>query len=94
MADNKNERPKHKLILDARESLELTGITDVVSFDDEQVIADTVMGLLIIKGSNLHVSNLNLGSGQLSIFGEFNSIGYEEQGALPQKSTLFSRLFK
>ncbi|MCL2170699.1 MAG: sporulation protein YabP [Defluviitaleaceae bacterium] len=85
----------HKLICENRENLGITGVTDVISFDEEQVICDTDMGVLILRGANLHVSRLNLDSGDLDIHGEINSISYEAGGANRQsKSSFFGKLFK
>jgi len=85
---------KHKLSIEARESIYITGVTDVISFDEEQVVADTELGELVIKGYNLHVNNLNLVSGHLEIFGEIVSVAYEQEVKGKQKSSLFAKIFK
>ena len=85
---------KHKLTIEHRENVSVTGVVDVISFDEEQVICDTDLGVLILRGVNLHVSNLNLDSGTLDIFGEIVSITYEEQGHGKSKSTFFGKIFK
>jgi len=85
---------KHKLTIEHRENVAVTGVRDVISFDEEQVICDTDVGVLILRGANLHVSNLNLDSGSLDIFGEIVSINYEEQGQGRSKSSLFGKIFK
>ncbi|MCL2397763.1 MAG: sporulation protein YabP [Defluviitaleaceae bacterium] len=85
---------KHRLVVDQRESVAITGVLDVVSFDEEQVVCDTDMGVLVLRGANLHVSSLNLDSGSLDIFGEVASINYEEQGPARSKASLFGKIFK
>lgn len=85
---------KHKIIIDNRESSIITGITDVISFDDQIVVSETSLGVLIIKGENLHISNLNLDSGDLTIFGEISSINYEEAAKSKHKTAFFGRIFK
>ena len=85
---------KHKLTIEHRENVSITGVTDVISFDEEQVICDTDMGVLILRGINLHVNNLNLDSGTLDVFGEIVSLVYEEQGFTKSKSSLFGKIFK
>jgi len=86
---------KHKLTIEHRENVSITGVTDVISFDEEQVVCDTDMGVLILRGINLHVSNLNLDSGTLDIFGEIVSLTYEEQGfGGKSKSSLLGKIFK
>ena len=89
---------KHKLTIENRENVSITGVVDVISFDEEQVVCDTDMGVLILSGADLHVNNLNLDSGLLDIFGEIISVNYEDQaqgqGKGRSKSTLFGKIFK
>ena len=89
---------KHKLTIEHRENVAVTGVVDVISFDEEQVVCDTDMGVLILRGENLHVNNLNLDSGLLDIFGEIISVNYEEQGRGPghgkSKGTFLGKIFK
>ena len=85
---------KHKLTIEHRENVTVTGVTDVISFDEEQVICDTDVGVLILRGANLHVSSLNLTSGSLDIFGEIIGINYEDQGPAKAKSSFFGKLFR
>jgi len=56
----------HSLILENRERLTVTGVVDVESFNDEMVVADTEMGLLIIRGEDLHINKLSVESSELS----------------------------
>ena len=69
---------RHAINLVRRESLAATGVLDVISFDEETIIAETELGMLILKGINLHVNRLNLENGELSIDGEIISITYED----------------
>lgn len=89
---------KHKLTIEHRENVTITGVLDVISFDEEQVICDTDMGVLILRGVDLHVNNLNLDSGILDIFGEIVSVNYEENSVAHSKgrskSSLFGKIFK
>lgn len=88
---------RHKLTIEHRENVAVTGVVDVISFDEEQVICDTDMGVLILRGVDLHVNNLNLDSGLLDIFGEIVSVNYEDSGASSHgksKSSLFGKIFK
>lgn len=59
MEEKLDARP-HKLELLNREKGSVTGIQDVVSFDENQMILDTNMGLLTVRGKALHVSRLTL----------------------------------
>jgi len=102
-AEPKPTASKHRLAVEKRESVAITGVLDVISFDEEQVVCETDLGVLILCGANLHVSNLNLDSGLLDVFGEIDSITYENQpqmlsgkgkSAVRGKQSLFGRIFK
>lgn len=85
----------HTIKMEQRENIFITGVNDVISFDEEAVIADTQMDILIIRGQNLHVNKLNLEDGELSIDGEITGLNYEQQGSIGKnKSSFFSKIFK
>ncbi len=95
MADEKKSVYKHKVIIEQRERAALQGVIDVVSFDEETIIGETELGIIIIRGMNLHVNRLNLDSGELDIDGEIYSVTYEDQAAYGKgKSSFFSKMFK
>jgi sporulation protein YabP len=85
---------RHSLNIDRREHVAVTGVSDVISFDEESVIAETEMGTLIIRGGNLHVNRINLEGGELSITGEVDGITYEDPNSSTRGKSLFNRLFK
>ena len=85
---------QHKLILQNRGKGNITGICDVVSFDENAVVLDTDMGLLTIKGKELHVSRLTLEKGEVDIEGTIDSMVYSSNEALRKSGeSLFTRLF-
>lgn len=96
MAEEKRSSFKsHSVTLEKREKVYLTGVLEVISFDEENVVAETEMGAIIIRGVNLHVSKLNLDNGELNIEGEIESLSYEDQiGTQKSKGSIISRLFK
>jgi sporulation protein YabP len=86
---------QHKLILQNRSSGSINGICDVVSFDESVVVLDTEMGLLTIKGRELHVSRLTLEKGEIDIEGNIDSLTYSSNEALHKSGkSLFTRLFQ
>ena len=92
---NSNSNSKHTIIMTERERLAITGIVDVISFDEEMILAETQMGVLVLKGSNLHVNRLSVEKGHLDIEGTIDSLNYEEQHSLSKnKASLLSKLFK
>ena len=86
---------RHAINLIRRESMTATGVLDVISFDEESIIAETELGMLIIRGINLHVNRLNLENGELAIDGEISGITYEDSGGYAKgKSSLLGKLFR
>ena len=82
---------KHTLTLDNRERLVITGAEDVNGFNEEAVSVRTTDGLLLIKGSGLHIDKLNLETGDVNIDGKINAMQY--LGGDKSQSKL-SRLFR
>ena len=92
--DRKKSSSRHSLHIDRRENVLVTGMLDVISFDEESVIGETEMGVIIIRGGNLHVNRISLESGELSVTGEVESVTYESPGGQVKAKSLLGRLFK
>ena len=71
----------HKLTLDARKQLTVTGVTEVVSFDEGAVIARTDLGTLVVQGKDLQLKTLLPEGGQVSVVGHISALIYEEPRA-------------
>lgn len=71
----------HACRLENRNAASLTGVREVVSFDENQVVMDTDMGLLTIKGKDLHVSRLTVEKGELEVEGQVDSLAYSSNEA-------------
>ncbi|MDD6620402.1 MAG: sporulation protein YabP [Eubacteriales bacterium] len=81
---------EHTLNLTNRETLSLTGISDVDSFNEEEILAVCSCGELTIKGDMLHIEELNLESGILTVSGKIVSLTYSEKFS---STSLLKRLF-
>ncbi len=93
--DEKVSTRPHRLTIENRASGTMTGIREVVSFDENQVVLDTDMGLLTLKGKELHVSRLTLEKGEVDLNGTIESLTYSSNAALRRSGEpLLSRLFK
>ena len=68
----------HKLILNNRRTGSFTGILDVLSFDVGEILLETELGMLDLKGKDLHVNRLNLEKGEADIEGEIDMITYSK----------------
>jgi sporulation protein YabP len=86
-----NER--HNAILEDRARLMLTGVTDVESFDEKLVELYTQLGELTIRGKDLHVSEMSLESGELSVEGEIQALIYGEKDRT-KKLGVIGKLFR
>ena len=68
----------HRLTLAERKKLTVTGVTEVISFEDTQVILQTGMGTLSVQGSQLQLKTLSLEGGQVEVNGSVSTLAYEE----------------
>ena len=76
---NLNTNMMQNLILENREKLSISGVNDVLSFDDQIVILETGLGLLTVKGENLRINKLSLDSEEVIVEGEINNLSYSEK---------------
>ena len=90
MSDEKKK--PHSLILENRQNLHLTGVTDVGEFDEQLIRTITSMGGLHVRGKRLHISQLDLTSGDLVIDGEIHALQYVE--AVHKGKGAVARLFR
>ena len=68
----------HRLTLDERQRLAVTGVEEVVSFCEEEVAVKTVKGLLTVRGEGLRVETLEKTGGELTVSGLVADLSYEE----------------
>ena len=81
----------HQLTMDNRKKLKITAVSDVDSFSDTTVCADTNMGRITVKGENLKISKLNTEEGELVIDGKINSLEYTKK---KEKGNFFENIFR
>ena len=90
-ADERNREMPHTVILEGREKLSISGVVDVQSFDEDQVLLETVRGMLDVRGQGLHVERLQLEAGELIVEGEVGCLEYDD--SVQPRGGFFSRLF-
>lgn len=90
--ENKVQAMPHNLIMENRNHLTVSGVSDVDSFDEQTVVIFTQMGELTVHGSDLHITNLNVDAGELSLDGTISSLSYSDEQ--PRGGGFFSRVFK
>ena len=91
--NNLESRILQNLILENREILNLTGVLDVLSFDDQVVILETELGLLTVKGENLKINKLNIDTAEVIVDGKISDLSYSDSQEKDDKSFL-SKIFK
>ncbi|KZZ86535.1 MULTISPECIES: sporulation protein YabP [Bacillaceae] len=84
----------HDLVMKGRKLLEITGVKEVESFDNEEFLLDTVMGALAVRGENLQMQNLDVDKGIVSIKGRILDIVYLDEQHAEKAKGFFSKLFK
>lgn len=81
------------LVLENREKLNVSGVNDVLSFDDQVVIIETELGLLTIKGDNLKINKLSIDTSEVSVEGTINNLTYSDHQAKSEGGIL-GKIFK
>ena len=86
----------HKLIINNRKSSTVTGVLDVLSFDLNEILLETEQGMLVVKGTDLHVNRLSVEKGEVELSGNIDSTTYSNVNHTGTSSNdgFFSRLFK
>lgn len=91
---NKQTVQEQDIVMRSRRMLEITGVKQVESFDNEEFLLETVMGFLSVRGQNLQMKNLDVESGVVSIKGKIMEIIYLDDQQSEKAKGFFSKLFK
>ena len=92
MEAQKEKEPK--LVLDRREKATVTGVKDVISFDEKEILLQTEFGKMTVKGEGLHVKRLTLEKGEAELEGQVNGILYSAVGSVEEEGGFLNRLFR
>lgn len=94
----KNERTiperNHSLTINNRKTIEVQGVKEVDSFDQEEFLLETNMGYLIIRGRNLQLKNLDVTEGKVAIKGKIYELSYIDDEQQETAKGFFSKLFR
>ena len=85
---------EHCLILEHRRNLKITGVTDVIAYDEHIVQLNTVDKALEIRGDGLHMKQLVLDKGIIEVEGTVNSLEYQESKGQSQGESFWKRLLR
>lgn len=82
----------HNVIIENRKKLNLSGVRDVLSFDEETIILETSLGKMTIKGEALHIENFNTTTGDMNAIGKVYAVVYTSDAK--SSGGFISRLFR
>lgn len=82
------------IVLENREKLSISGVLDVLSFDDQIIIVETELGLLTIKGEDLRINKLSIDTSETIVNGNITQIAYSENTVDKKGEGIFSKIFK
>ncbi len=94
LKNHRNIQEEHDVILKGRRLLDITGVKQVESFDNEEFLLETTMGYLAIRGQNLQMKNLDVDKGIVSIKGKVFDLMYLDDHHGDKAKGFFSKLFK
>jgi len=92
--DDKKTNWHHQITMVDREEITIDGVTNLQSYDDQEIFLETDQGMLIIKGEDLNVKQLNLEKGSLIIEGLLKSLEYDDARGQKRSTGFFARLLK
>ena len=93
--EERTVQKSHKLVVNNRKTSFVTGVIDVLSFDLNEILLETEQGMMMVKGTDLHVNRLSLEKGEVDLSGSIDSVAYSDvQGSIKQQDNLFSKLFR
>lgn len=73
-----SQQTPHRLTIEERRRLEVTGVQEVVRFDENAVMLSTVKGMLLIQGENLRLQTLLPDGGCVTVTGTISAAGYAQ----------------
>lgn len=82
------------LFLENREKLTLSGVSDVLSFDDQIIIIETDLGLLTVKGEDIRINKLSIDTSDIIIEGHINSLIYSASDIQKKNGGILNKIFK
>ena len=95
MEDSKKINSFQNIVLENREKLNITGILDVFSFDDQIIIVETELGLLTIKGTDLKINKLSIDTSDFVVDGKIDTISYSTESLTNKKNKgILNKIFK
>ena len=84
----------HNIIMENRKKISVSGVEDIESFNEQQIILYTNCGVVIIDGENMHISKLSIENGETLVNGDIDAVTYHDNYGKKNKPGLLSRLLR
>jgi sporulation protein YabP len=85
---------KSSLMLENRNKLTINGVIEVINFNENQILLNTDVGTMIVKGHELKMNKLDVQNGDVAITGKVDSFIYTSEKSKVKKDSIISRLFR
>ncbi len=93
--EERTVQKNHKLVINNRKTSLVTGVIDVLSFDLNEILLETEQGMMMVKGTDLHVNRLSVEKGEVDLAGNIDSVAYSDvHGQGKHQDNLLSKLFR
>ena len=94
MMEEKHSAGAHRFSLENRKRAVITGVQDIHSFNENEVLLLSEAGKILLKGEQLHVRNLNLEKGEAEVEGRVDSLSYLTKNAHKKDESILKRMFR
>lgn len=85
---------ENNIVIENKERMTISGVTDVLSFDDQIIILETNLGLLTVKGTNLKINKLNIDTSDFSLNGNIIGVTYSDSPLEAKQNGFLGKIFK
>ena len=85
---------RSSLMLENRNKLTINGVIEVINFNENQILLNTDVGTMIVKGHELKMNKLDVQNGDVAITGKVDSFIYTSDKSKVKKDSIISRLFR
>ena len=89
-----NSNIVQNLVLENRNRFNISGVLDVLSFDDHIIIVETELGMLTVKGDNLKINKLSIDTSEVIVEGEIMSLAYSNKDLDKKNESFLGKIFK
>ena len=94
MMEEKQSAGVHRVLLENRKKAVITGVQEIHSFNENEVLLLSEAGKILLKGEQLHVRKLNLEKGDAEVEGRVDSLSFLTRNAHKKDESILKRMFR